>query len=124
MTKPAIPAGTSGRQTSPCTSLGRFLCGGAQVHPLQVAVREVARDLFPTEHREPEFELHGANIFGGSGWFEGWSPAERIDAYRRLVALVGAHDARVIVRGVNKPRLADRYEAPCPPTRHQLDVHA
>jgi hypothetical protein len=93
----------------PLHIIGALLVREDQIPALQAAVRDLARELFPLEHLDPGFEFHGAEIFGGSGRFDGWSPADRVAAFRGLAALVGAHDARVIVRGVNKPRLADRY---------------
>jgi hypothetical protein len=93
----------------PLHIIGALLVREDQIRPLQGAVRDLARDLFPAEHLGPEFEFHGTEIFGGSGRFEGWSPGDRVAAFRRIAAIVAAHDARVVIRGVNKPRLADRY---------------
>jgi hypothetical protein len=99
----------------PLHIIGTLLVREDQVRELQTAVREIASGLFPLEYDRPHFELHGAEMFGGTERFDGWEPGDRINAYRTLMSLVAAHDARVIVRGVDKQRLAARYPDPYHP---------
>lgn len=81
----------------------------SKIRALHNGMRRVARRRFGGEADEPAFELHGADIYGGKGVFSDLPPQERIGLYGDVLEQLGRHEAHVIVRGVDKPRLAARY---------------
>lgn len=86
-----------------------------RIPDLHEHVRAVARKHFPNDHWQPDFEFHGYDLFGGNGYFSGRTPTERIQIYDDLLSGIGAVDAHVIARGVDKPGLAARYPNPFHP---------
>lgn len=78
-------------------------------------VRATARHHLPTECRKPDFEFHGQDLFGGGGCFAGMAPSRRIAIYDDILAGLAIGEAEVFVRGVHKPRLAQRYPKPFHP---------
>lgn len=62
----------------------------------------------------PEAELHAYELTGGKG---DWVPTKqmlrlRIGVYRDALRAIADHDAKLIMRGVDIPRLNERYAAP------------
>lgn len=55
-----------------------------------------------------EFEVKGSDLFGGRRFASKLSPQERLDCYGQLLALLAPHHAKVFVRGISKPRHAQR----------------
>ena len=78
-------------------------------------LRDIARENFPAECDEDGFEFHGKDLFSGEGCFNGMSPARRIEIYEDILSGIEIADAKVIVRGVHKPRLSRRYPKPFHP---------
>ena len=92
-----------------------------QIDPLTRALDDVVRD---TSRKYDlglgrRTELHGYPLFHGQGAWEGLAgmARARIGVYRDSLGAIAAHDARVIVRGVNVPRLEERYHSPWHPHR-------
>jgi hypothetical protein len=78
-------------------------------------IRETARRYCPGECGEDDFEFHGQDLFSGRGYFSGLSPAKRIDIYDDILRGIEMAGAEVIVRGVHKGRLRERYVDPYHP---------
>lgn len=78
-------------------------------------VRAVAERHFGAVGLSSEFEFHGHAIFSGSGPFKALAPGARIAIYDELLQAIPALDAQIVVRGVHKPGLAERYANPYHP---------
>lgn len=65
--------------------------------------------------RPADFEFHGSEVFHGTGYWTPLSPPERVDAYRRVLALLGYHDIRIAHASINKPKLQAQYPNPDSP---------
>ena len=78
-------------------------------------IRDTARLHCPVECVEEDFEFHGQDLFSGSGHFGGRSPAERIAIFDDVLVGIEMAEAKVIVRGVHKGRLRERYADPYHP---------
>ena len=68
----------------------------------------IATKHFGADARDPDFEFHGAEIFGGSGHARKLRPAERVRLYSEILQVIGTRGARVWVRGIHKHRHAAR----------------
>jgi uncharacterized protein YnzC (UPF0291/DUF896 family) len=92
--------------------LGALLCPEASVIPLGEALDQVvqkASDAYGV--LEPDAELHGYDIFHGK---RDWKPLKhmlraRIGVYAEALQAIGQHDVKIIITGVNLPRLQRRY---------------
>lgn len=64
-----------------------------------------------------EMELHGYELFHGKGNWQALVkiPRARISIYRQTLAAIGALPVHIIVRGVDRRRLAARYPSPVNP---------
>jgi hypothetical protein len=78
-------------------------------------VREAGRRRCAADCFKPDFEFHGYDLFSGTGYFAGKTPADRIQIYDDLLAAIGTLGGRVTARGVDKPGLARRYPNPFHP---------
>jgi Protein of unknown function (DUF3800) len=78
-------------------------------------LRMIAQQHFGAAAANPDFEFHGADIFGRNGYFSTWTAEDRIALYDQILGVIQLHGLRVIVRGVDKPRLAARYPDPFHP---------
>lgn len=75
---------------------------------LDAVVQKAAIDF---DGLSPEAELHGYDLLQGK---HDWTPLTlqvraRIDIYNRAFQAIADHDIRIIIRGVNTPRLSQRY---------------
>jgi len=76
---------------------------------LDEVVRKAAADFVGVS---AEAELHGYDIVHGKG---DWLPLAlllraRIELYGRAFDVIGEHDVRIIIRGVDTRKLCDRYQ--------------
>lgn len=78
-------------------------------------IRETARQHCPTVCADEDFEFHGQDLFGAKKHFAGLSPTERIEIYDNILRGIEIAEAEIIIRGVNKPRLRQRYADPYHP---------
>lgn len=112
-------AGNTGRNLSdPAQPFHLILTAAvdeAKIPLLHTHIRDVARQHFPTECEESGFEFHGKDLFAGGNCFSGVSPNRRIEIYDAVLQGIEVADARVIIRGVNKPCLRRRYPDPFHP---------
>lgn len=84
-----------------------------QVQPLSESMRSLA--MRALGWRPLRFEFHGYEIFHGEGH---WAPLDQpslVQAYRDAIGLLERHDISVAFSSINKPKLAERYEAPDSP---------
>jgi hypothetical protein len=112
-------AGNTGRRLDdpeqPIHEVLALLTPEEQISELHAAVRRVAHEWFPVEHSQRVFEFHGAAIFRGEGPFAVLDVPARIALYEDLLQVVSQVGAKLIIRGVDKPRLAARYPNPYHP---------
>jgi hypothetical protein len=88
-------------------TLAAVIVDEAMVQPLSDGVRNVARDHLGWI--PPDFELHGHDIWHGSGYWNGKSPGELIEAYESALTLLSACSIGVAHASINKPNLTARY---------------
>lgn len=112
-------AGNTGRRlddpNQPIHLIGSVLIAEDQIMVVHDHLRDVARCRCGAIRHESGFEFHGQAIFSGSGFFSGMAPTERIELYEDILDILRVVSAKVIVRGVHKPRLAARYPSPFHP---------
>jgi hypothetical protein len=68
----------------------------------------IATKYFRGRARDRDFELHGAEIFGGRGDARALTVAQRIGVFREALELLQRHDVKLWVRGIHKHRHAAR----------------
>ncbi len=78
-------------------------------------IRETARKHCPDVCTDDDFEFHGQDLFSARGHFSGRSPEQRIEIYDDILSGIELAEAEVIVRGVHKKRLGQRYAKPFHP---------
>ncbi|MDI1327999.1 MAG: DUF3800 domain-containing protein [Brevundimonas sp.] len=88
----------------PIHLIGCLLVEDSQVRPLEDALAEVVNRRFPLLCRRPGFELHAADLYGGSGWAKGVAPQVRIDTIGEIVDAVSRHSDSFSYFGVDKLR--------------------
>ncbi|HEV3357098.1 MAG TPA: DUF3800 domain-containing protein [Pseudonocardiaceae bacterium] len=78
---------------------------------LDAVVSKAMRDY---ENVGADAELHGYELFQGKGNWQALVkiPRARISIYRQTLAAIGALPVHIIVRGVDRRRLAARYPSP------------
>jgi len=112
-------AGNTGRNLAdaaqPIHLLLTLMIDEAHVAAVHEQIRDIARRRCPDRCTQPGFEFHGQQLFAGSGPFARMPPATRIDIYGEILDCIGKAAARVVIRGVHKPRLAARYPNPFHP---------
>ncbi|MDG4789204.1 DUF3800 domain-containing protein [Micromonospora sp. WMMD1102] len=59
-------------------------------------------------------EMHGYDMFHGELGWSGVPPRVRIAVYNQALKAIGAHDVTIILRGVNRHGLTQRYVQPKP----------
>lgn len=87
----------------------------SRIPPVHEHIRDTARRRCPGVCDEDDFEFHGQDLFSGRGHFSGLSPSERIEIYDDVLRGVEVAAGEVIVRGVHKEGLRDRYKDPFHP---------
>jgi hypothetical protein len=87
----------------------------ARVSDLHEHIREVGRQHCPDHCEESEFEFHGGDLFSGDAPFKDHSPTKRIEIYDEVLRGIELVGAEVIVRGVHKAGLQQRYAQPYHP---------
>jgi GNAT superfamily N-acetyltransferase len=90
-----------------------------RVNAAQRALRDIAENAADEYGLKSTVELHGYDLFHGDAGFEPMHgmPRARIALYRDVLKALVDADAWVIVRGVHKPRLEERYVRPDHPHR-------
>lgn len=112
-------AGNTGRhfgdENQPIHMILSLVVDETRVSELHDHVREVGRELCAETCEEDGFEFHGTDLFSGEGPFEDMEPADRIEIYDEVLRGIELVEAEVIVRGVHKPGLGQRYARPFHP---------
>jgi len=75
-----------------------------QVQAIETDMLAIATKYFKAAARDPQFELHGVDLFSGRGHVRGLGVADRVRLYAEILALVGMRGARIWVRGIHKQR--------------------
>jgi hypothetical protein len=78
-------------------------------------IRDVARRHCSPDCDEDDFELHGKELFAGEGYFANMAPEKRIEIYEDALRGLEMAGAEIVIRGVHKPRLRNRYANPYHP---------
>ena len=94
--------GTRADPDQPVHMLGCLLVEDTAVRALEDEIAGVAAKHFPEVSAKPEFEFHGAHLYGGKGVFRGIAAAARIAAMRELIEATVKHSAAFGYTGVNK----------------------
>lgn len=83
-----------------------------------VALKAIEADMlalalrtFRSRARAADFEFHGSHIFQGNGDCAGLAPADRVRLYDELLSLVGEHDCKLFIQGIEKARHKARATA-------------
>lgn len=99
-------SGNTGRDlTSTAEPIHWLVALGTTEHGIQAIETDllaIATKYFKAAAREPDFELHGVEIFGGRGIARGLTVAQRVSLFAEILSLVQRHDARIWVRGIHK----------------------
>lgn len=95
--------------------VGALIVPDTSAQPITDALDEIVRNA-AAQHPavSPEAELHAYELVGGKG---DWGPIHpkhrvRIAVYQDALQAMADHGAKLIVRGVDIPRLNQRYTAP------------
>lgn len=97
------------------------------IEPITRAFSEICRTAALKFGVDPDAELHGYELFHAEG---DWLPMKeqiraRIGIYAQALNAIGTHDVEIILRGVDKRRLLQRYAYPDDPhavvLRHVLE---
>ncbi|HEU4457231.1 MAG TPA: DUF3800 domain-containing protein [Longimicrobium sp.] len=78
----------------------------------------LAAHFFGDRARDPDFEFHGSDLFTGRRECRGISPAQRVELYRALAAVIGRNGCGLFVRGVDKAAYRARAAAEGQPALH------
>ncbi|MGV9809302.1 DUF3800 domain-containing protein [Micromonospora chersina] len=89
--------------------IGALLVPEAVAIPLSDALDEVMAEAAKTYGVGRDAELHGYDLFQGRAPWTGVPPRARIAVYNSALRAIGAHDVTIILRGVDRHGLADRY---------------
>ncbi len=112
-------AGNTGRdldqKEQPVHVIGTVIVDESKVMDIHDHLQDITRRRFPHEQHNDAFEFHGAALFGGKESFAGVLPADRIAAYEEVLDCLAVVGAEVIIRGVHKPSLKQRYASPFHP---------
>jgi len=78
-------------------------------------IKDAARRHCPDLCANDGFEFHGQDLFSARGDFAGLPPAKRIEIYDDVLRGIELAEAAVVVRGVHKGGLRNRYPNPYHP---------
>lgn len=98
----------AGGSHQPYLTLAAVLVPEDDVRPLGDAMREVAWDHLGWV--PADFEFHGHEIWGGTGWWSKKQPPELIAAYEAVIKLLEDLDLSVAHSTIDKARLHARYD--------------
>jgi len=101
----SVGKGASGQ---PLLTLVAVLVDESKVQPLAKAFQQVAWDHLGWV--PGDFELHGTEMWGGSGHWDGKTPDELIAAYEQAIAVLEDLEIAVVHASINKQRLHDRHD--------------
>lgn len=97
-----------GAKKQPLLTVVVVLVHEDNVQPLAEAFRKVALNHLG---RQPaDFELHGNEIWNGTGHWDSLAPGELIAAYEDALAVLNDLDIGVSYASIHKERLHERYE--------------
>lgn len=99
-------------QQQPIHLIAGLLVPEARIRDVHGAVAEIEERHFPDLARQNDFEFHGSHLVQASGLFRDQPVDKRLDALQDLMGIVSRLDLRLLVKGVDKIRLAARYPRP------------
>lgn len=97
-----------GAAKQPYLTLAAVLTPEDQVQPLAQAMREVT-----LEHLgwvPSDFELHGHQIWGGTGWWSEKQPPELIATFEEVINLLDRLKLTIVHSSINKAELHAKYD--------------
>jgi hypothetical protein len=98
--------------------MAAMLCDGPGAQASTAALDAVVVKAVKAFDVPEDAELHGYELFNGSGWWKGVPVRARIGVYNEAFAAIGAHCAALVLRGMNVAGQRRRYADPNPP--HQV----
>ena|SRR5215469_776053 len=112
-------AGNTGRKcdepNQPIHLISTLLVDEENVASLHEHMREIGRRHCAKSCEEDEFEFHGHDLYAGAGYFAEMAPAERVEIYDEILQGIELAEGELIVRGVEKAGLEQRYAHPFHP---------
>lgn len=96
-----------GANKQPLLTVAAALVDEVNVQPLRDAFRQVAWQNLGWV--PADLELHGNEIWNGTGHWKGKTPAELIAVYEQAIGVLDAFDISVSWASIHKERLARRY---------------
>lgn len=94
--------------------IGALLVPDTVAIPLSQALDQVVEAATKTYDVPDGAELHGYDIFHGRSRWRFAPPRARIAVYKEAMRAIGAHDVTIILRGVRRLGLQQRYSASRP----------
>jgi hypothetical protein len=98
--------------------MAAMLCDGPGAQALTAALDAVVDKAVKAFGIPPDAELHGYELFNGTGWWKDVPVRARIGVYNEAFAAIGAHSTALLLRGMNVASQRRRYVAPNSP--HQV----
>lgn len=97
-----------GARTQPLLTLVAVIVDEDQVQPLGAAFKDIAWKHL--KWMPADFELHGNEVWNGTGHWRGKPPSELLEAYEEVVAVLDKLDIGVSYASIHKERLRARYD--------------
>jgi hypothetical protein len=97
-----------GASKQPYLTLAAVLVSEGKVQPLARAMREVAFNHLGW--LPADFEFHGHEIWGGTGWWSEKEPPELIAAFEAAIDLLESLDLSIVHSSINKAELHYKYD--------------
>lgn len=96
--------GTRKDPDQPIHLIAGLIVPEGDIRAIEDAVEGVMRRHFAVLSTDPDFELHGADLFSGNGAFKGVPPIDRITAIHEVLDMLAGTGAKVIWAAVDKMR--------------------
>ncbi|MCI4063690.1 DUF3800 domain-containing protein [Micromonospora sp. R77] len=103
--------------------VGALLVPAKVAMPLSEALDQVMDHAVKTYGVPADTELHGYDIFHARSVWKGVPPRARIAVYRAAMEAIGAEDVTIILRGVQRLALAERYGPSARPAHEVVLSH-
>ncbi|GLY01845.1 DUF3800 domain-containing protein [Actinoplanes sp. NBRC 101535] len=98
--------------------MAALLCDGPGAQAITSALDAAVDKAVKTFGVPENAELHGYELFNGTGWWRGVPVRARIGVYNEAFAAIGSHGAALVLRGMNVAH--HRHGALLSGTPHQL----
>lgn len=97
--------GTRKDPDQPIHMIAGLVVHESKIRAIEDAVDAVVRRHFAVISTTPDFELHGADLYSGNGFFKGVPPSDRVAAIHEVFDVLNALEIKVIWAAVDKIKL-------------------